>query len=393
MTETEAKEKYCRIYAEVNLDRIVHNAKLLREKMPCGEKFIAVVKADAYGHGAVQTAEALSGIADAYAAATAEEALQLRKSGVKKPIYTLGFIPCGRIADAVRNEIRMTVYERVFAEEVSRVASSMGQTAELHIKIDTGMRRIGFEPDGAAADEIEKISRLPNLHLEGIFTHLARADEHDKSSSDRQVQLFRNMIETLAARGVSFPVIHCENSAAIMDCSYRGFTAARAGVALYGMFPSESLNDMGLDLRPALQLKSRIIYIKEIPADTPVGYGGTFVTHRPTLLATIPAGYADGIPRALSNRGSVMIKGQKAPVAGNICMDQMMVDVTDIEGAKKGDEVTIIGESGGEKISAADIAKTAGTINYEITCGISKRVPRIFIKDGKYAGCSDFFAD
>ena len=393
MTETEAKEKYCRVYAEVDLDRIVHNAKLLREKMPRGEKFIAVVKADAYGHGAAQVAEALSGIADAYAAATAEEALRLRKSGVKKPIYTLGFIPCGRIADAVRNEIRMTVYERSFAEEVSRIASSMGQTAELHIKIDTGMRRIGFEPDGTAADEIEKISRLPNIHMEGIFTHLATADEHDKNASDRQVGLFRSMIETLGARGIKFPVIHCENSAAIMDCSYRGFTAARAGVAIYGMFPSDSLNDMGLDLRAALQLKSRIIYIKKIPAGTPVGYGGTFVTRRPTVLATIPAGYADGVPRALSNKGSVIIRGQKAPIAGNICMDQMMADVTDIAGVKKEDEVTIIGESGGEKISAADTAKLAGTINYEITCGISKRVPRIFFKNGKFSGCSDYFAD
>ncbi|MBR4400336.1 MAG: alanine racemase [Synergistes sp.] len=393
MTETEAKEKYCRVYAEVDLDRIVHNAKLLREKMPRGEKFIAVVKADAYGHGAAQVAEALSGIADAYAAATAEEALQLRKSGVKKPIYTLGFIPCGRIADAVRNEIRMTVYERSFAEEVSRIASAMGQTAELHIKIDTGMRRIGFEPDGTAADEIEKISRLPSIHMEGIFTHLATADEHDKSASDRQVGLFRSMIETLGARGIKFPVIHCENSAAIMDCSYRGFTAARAGVAIYGMFPSDSLNDMGLDLRAALQLKSRIIYIKKIPAGTPVGYGGTFVTRRPTVLATIPAGYADGVPRALSNKGSVIIRGQKAPIAGNICMDQMMADVTDIAGVKKEDEVTIIGESGGEKISAADTAKLAGTINYEITCGISKRVPRIFFKNGKFSGCSDYFAD
>ncbi|MCR5335402.1 MAG: alanine racemase [Synergistes sp.] len=393
MTETEAKEKYCRIYAEIDLDRIVHNAGLLREKMPGGQKFIAVVKADAYGHGAARVSEALGGIADAYAAATVEEAMQLRKSGVKKPIYTLGFIPCSRIADAVKNKIRMTVYERVFAEEVSQTASAMGQTAELHIKIDTGMRRIGFEADSAAADEIEKISSLPNIHLEGIFTHLATADEHDKSASDRQIGLFRNMIEMLEARGVRFPVIHCENSAAIMDCSYRGFTAARAGIAIYGMFPSENLNDMGLDLRPALQLKSRVIYIKKIPAGTPVGYGGTFVTRRPTLLATIPAGYADGVPRALSNKGSVIIRGQKAPIAGNICMDQMMADVTDIEGAQKGDEVTIIGESGGKAISAADTAKLTGTINYEITCGISKRVPRIFYRNGKFVGGSDYFSD
>lgn len=393
MTENEIREKYCRVYAEINLDNIVHNARLLRKKMPAGEKFIAVVKADAYGHGATQTAEALADTADAYAAATAEEALQLRKSGVEKPVYTLGYIPYGRIADCVKNGIRMTVFERIFAEEVSRVAYSMGRTAEIHIKIDTGMRRIGFEPDGAAVSEIEKISRLKNLHLEGIFTHLARADEHDKSSSDRQVRIFRNMIETLAARGINFPVIHCENSAAIMDCGYCGFTAARAGVAIYGMFPSDCLNDMELELRPALQLKSRVIYVKEIPAGTPVGYGGTFVTHRPTLLATIPAGYADGIPRALSNRGSVIIRGQKAQIAGNICMDQMMADVTDISGAKAGDEVTIIGESGGETISADDTAKLAGTINYEITCGISKRVPRIFIKDGKFAGSSDCFND
>ena len=393
MKEIEAKEKCCRVYAEINLDEIVHNAELLRRRMPAGEKFIAVVKADAYGHGAPQVSAALTAVADAYAVATVEEALQLRKKGTEKPIYTLGFMPSCRIADAVKNKIRMTVYERKFAEKASRVASEVGLTAEMHIKIDTGMRRIGFEPNDASVDEIEKISRLPNLRLEGIFTHLARADERDKAPSDRQVALFREMIEKLAARGIKFPLMHCENSAAIMDCGYHGFGAARAGVALYGMFPSNQLNDMELDLRPALQLKSRVVYVKKIAPSTPVGYGGTFVTTRPTTLATIPVGYADGYPRALSNKGSVVIRGKKAPIAGNICMDQLMADVTDIEGVENGDEATLIGESCGEKITADEIARLAGTINYEITCGISKRVPRIFFKEGKFCGCEDYFED
>jgi alanine racemase len=368
-----------RVKANVNLDAIYRNLTRIKALLPETTKLCAVIKTDGYGHGAVPIAKKTKGVADWFAVATTEEALELRKAGVKEPILILGFTASDCFESLIVNDIRPTIYEVEDAKALSQVAKKLGKVAKLHIKLDTGMGRLGFWADSEqSVEQILEISKLENLEIEGMFTHFAKADELDKTSVNHQLKLFENMAETLKAKGLQIPILHCANSAGIIDSHGRNFNMARAGIIVYGLYPSDEVCKERLELEPALELKSHIVYLKEVEAGRGISYGSTFITDKKMKIATIPVGYGDGYPRLLSNKGSVLIRGQRVPILGRVCMDQFMVDVTNVEGVCRGDEVTLIGKDGNEEILADEIAKLTGTINYEVVCDLGKRIPRFY---------------
>ena len=386
-------EQYYRVYATVNLDNIYANMKNLKDNVDSETKMVAVVKADGYGHGAVPVAITVDEIVEAYAVATIDEAINLRKHGITKPIYLLGFIPDGRIPDAITNEVRFAVFKKEQAEKISKEAVSLGKKAYIHIKLDTGMGRIGFLPTDESVEDVLYISTLENVETEGIFTHFAKADEADKTAANRQLDIYKAFISKLSEKGLNIKIKHCSNSAGIIDMRNANMSETRAGISLYGMYPSDEVNKKAVKLYPALELKSHIIYIKEVEKGTPIGYGGTYVTAKKTLVATIPVGYGDGYPRSLSNKGYVLINGQRAPIIGRVCMDQFMVDVTDVEEAKEGGIVTLVGKGGDDVRTVEEISELAGTFNYEFVCDLGKRIPRVYYRDGKIIGTKDYFDD
>lgn len=386
-------DEYYRVYAKVNLDCIYANMANMKANVNENTQMVAVVKADGYGHGAVPVAVTVDELVEAYAVATIEEALNLRRHGIKKPIYLLGFIQDGRIDEAIKNNIRFAVFEVSQAEKISKRAEALGKKGIIHIKLDTGMGRIGFLPCETSVDEVIKISKMSAIEIEGIFTHFARADEADKTAADRQLNIYAEFIEKLKNKGLDIKIKHCSNSAGIIDMPEANMSEVRAGIALYGMYPSDEINKRAVALYPALELKSHVIYIKEVDEGTCIGYGGTFVAKRKTKVATIPVGYGDGYPRSLSNKGSVIVKGVKAPVIGRVCMDQFMVDVTDIEGVSEGDKVTLVGKDGDSVITVEEISALAGTFNYEFVCDIGKRIPRVYYRNGEITGNKDYFND
>lgn len=357
--------EYRRVYAEVDLDAIRHNLRTVRERANC--RVLAVIKANAYGHGAVETAKATASLADFFAVATIEEAVELRKNGIENPILILGYLSPEYFDTLVKYDITQTVFDYESAVLLARAGG------RVHIAVDTGMSRIGFPVCEESVETIKKIASLEGLKLEGIFTHFASADEKNKEFTKKQFGEFMYFCDRLAEEGVQIPLKHVSNSAAIVDMPGYTLDMVRSGIITYGLRPSAEVGDM--DLKPALKLKSHVVNVKRLPAGTPISYGRTFVTKRESVIATVPAGYADGYPRALSNCGRVTIKGKFAPIAGRVCMDQFMVDVTDIEGVKVGDEVGLIDEF----VTADEIAEKTGTINYEILCRISDRVPRIYL--------------
>ena len=384
-------KEYSRIYAKVDLDVIRDNLIALMKNTEEGTKVCAVLKTDGYGHGAVPIARAIQDIVWGYAVATLDEALNLRLNQVREPILVLGYIPWNRFSEAVKEEIRITVFEKEQAKRLSEAAQKLGKKAYVHIKVDTGMGRIGLFPDEKSKKVIKDISDLPFLQLEGIFTHMATADMKDKTAAQKQVRIFKDFINEMKKEGIRFPICHCSNSAGIIEMKDAHMDMVRAGISLYGFYPSEEVRKDLVSLYPALELKSCVSYVKEVPADTPISYGGTYVTSKPEKIATIPVGYGDGYPRALSNKGYVLIHGKKAPICGRVCMDQMMVNVTEIDGVKEGDEVTLIGQDGGNKITVEELADLAGTFNYEFVCGLGKRVPRLYEQGGKTVGYKDWF--
>lgn len=386
-------EKYYRVYAGINLDCIYANMESLKNNVKNDTQMVAVVKADGYGHGAIPVACTVDELVEAYAVATIEEALQLRHHGIVKPIYLLGFISDNRIDDAIKEDIRFAVFKTGQAEKISKRAKELGRTAFIHIKLDTGMGRIGFLPDEAALNEVLKIGRLPNVNVEGIFTHFAKADESDKSSAHRQLSIYTDFIKKLKENGMDIKIKHCSNSAGIIDMPEANMSEVRAGIALYGMYPSDEINKKAVTMYPAMEIKSHIIYLKTVEKGTSIGYGGTFTTSRTTKVATIPVGYGDGYPRSLSNKGSVLIRGRRAAIIGRVCMDQIMVDVTDICDVEDGDEVTLIGRDGDDAISVEEAAGLAGTFNYEFVCNIGKRIPRVYYRNGKVVCTKDYFDD
>ncbi len=384
---------YERVQAQIDLDAVRENLARLRANVPEGTKVCSVVKADAYGHGAVQTAQAVEDIADSFAVATPEEGLALRRHGITKPVMILGFSQHSAFPALIEYGIWPVFYQEKDAQAFSDAAQRAGQTAGCQIKLDCGMGRIGFLPGPESVETIARISRLPGLCIEGVFTHFSRADEADKELVRRQLETFLSMRAALREAGVDPALWHCDNSAGIIDLPQAGLSMVRAGIAQYGLYPSDEVDKSRVALTPALSLTSRIVFLKELPAGSGVSYNATFVTERATRVATVPVGYGDGWPRALSNRGTVLVRGRRAPVIGRVCMDQFMIDVTDIPDARDGDVVTLIGRDGAEEITADDAAAAAGTISYEIVTQLGRRVPRVFVRAGKAVATSDGFSD
>nr|WP_294679887.1 alanine racemase [uncultured Blautia sp.] len=386
-------KKYDRIKAMVSLDAIAHNFQEMHKKIKPGTKIIAVIKADGYGHGATAIAKLIHeyDYIWGFATATAEEALELRHAGVTKPILILGIVFPEYYEELAAEDIRITISDLNTAINYAAAGSRIGKDVHIHLALDTGMTRIGYADVPDNVEKIEEVANIPNLIIEGMFTHFARADEVDRTPALRQLDRYLRFADLLEKRGIHIPVRHCSNSAGIMRVPEANLNVVRAGITIYGIYPSEEVEREALDLIPAMELKSHVSYVKNVERGTAVSYGGTFVTERFTRMATIPAGYADGYPRQLSNKGWVLIHGQKAPILGRVCMDQFMVDVTDIPGVKAGDEVTLMGRDGDEFISVETLGDISGRFSYEFVCEISKRVPRVYIRDGKECGEEESF--
>ena len=378
-------KKFSRVKAIVSLDAVAHNFREMRKNIAEDTKVIAVVKADAYGHGAVQIARLVEeyDYIWGFATATEEEAIELRMAGIEKPILVLGIVFEEYYPELIRYDIRPAVCEADSAEKLSKEALRQGKTVHIHLALDTGMTRIGFADVPKSVETIKQIQMLPNLEIEGIFTHFARADEYDRSPALVQLERYLDFLKLLEEAGIKIPLLHCSNSAGIIRIPEANLSMVRAGITIYGIYPSGEVERDKIKLETAMEIKSHISYLKDVSPGTAISYGGTFVATKPMKVATIPVGYADGYPRQLSGKGWVLIHGQKAPILGRVCMDQFMVDVTDIPNTSSGDEVTLIGRDGNEVITAEELGELSGRFSYEFICCISKRVPRVYIKDGK----------
>ncbi len=366
-------------YVQIDLDAIRDNLRSVRAKT--GTDVMAVVKADAYGHGAVQVARHLEADCAFFGVSSVAEAMELRQAGLKKPILILGHTPVEGFSRAVDLQIRIAIFKWSDAQELSRIAQVRGKTAHIHLAVDTGMSRIGFEATAESADICARIARLPGLHIEGLFSHFATADCADLSRARAQAERFDSFYHMLTDRGLVIPIRHLNNSAGLMNFTTQ-YDLVRSGIVTYGLYPSDEVSPELLPLKPALSWYSRISHIKLLPPGRQISYGGTFVTERPTRVATVTVGYADGYWRSLSGRFYVLIRGKRAPILGRVCMDQMMVDVTEIPDVSLDDRVTLVGTDGNETITVEQIAAQAGSFNYEFICSIGRRVPRIYYRDG-----------
>lgn len=371
-----------RVYAAVDLDAVRYNMEQMHKHLSPGTKMMGVIKTDGYGHGAVpigRELEALSYVSG-YAVATAEEAFTLREAGLKKPILILGYTFPYSYEELIRRGIRPAVFRMDSVEALADCARRIGQEAHVHIKVDTGMSRVGIMPDEDGLFFVEQLIHTEGIAVEGIFTHFARADETDKGPAREQLSRFLDFVEQIEKRlGYAIPVKHCSNSAGILELPEANLNMVRAGITIYGLWPSEEVSREVISLRPVLSLKSHVVYIKEVGAGVPVSYGGTYVTERKTLIATIPVGYGDGYPRSLSGKGYVLIRGKRAPILGRVCMDQFMVDVSQIPGVSQGDEVTLIGKDKEAEITMEQLGALSGRFNYELACNLGGRIPRIYL--------------
>ena len=376
---------YQRVYAKIDLDAIAHNIALVKKKIADGTKLMLVIKADAYGHGSTVIAKEFENEADYFGVAEMNEALELRAAGIQKPILILGYTSPFLHEKALKNDITLTVFQYQNIEKLSSTAARLGKEAKIHFAVDTGMSRIGFGVTEEDADLAARASRLPFIRLEGIFSHFAMADAIDKTSAEKQRSLFEQFISMLRGRGVEAPIRHLDNSAGILSFE-NGYEMVREGIILYGLYPSEEVcSQVGdfYDFRPAMEIITHISHIKMLDAHHGIGYGHTYVTDKPLRVATVPVGYADGYPRALSNRGAVLIHGKRCPILGRICMDQMMVDITAVPEARAEDPVVLVGRDGDDVISVHEVADAAYSFHYEFVCGIARRIPRIYVRDGK----------
>ena len=382
---------YRRIEADIDLDAIRYNIETVKSLNPPTRKTLLVIKADAYGHGAVVLAKEMDDLADYFAVATVDEALELRGADIVKPILILGYTDESEYEDIINNDITIAIYDYQEAERLSEMAEKIGKKAKVHIKADSGMSRIGFQCDESGIEEAYRLSQLKGLDVEGVFTHYAKADYADKSDALTQYSAFSKFVKALEDKGVNFKIRHIDNSAGAMEIHSDGFDMMRLGIVIYGLYPSEEI-DKSVVIKPAMSLKSRVVHVKDLPAGRGVGYGWSYVTEKTTKVATVSVGYADGYPRALSNKGRVLIHGQYAPIIGRVCMDQIMVDVTDIKNAdgqssdgtvKVGDEVVLFGKQGENSISVEEVAEPANSFNYEEVCNISRRVPRVYFRNNE----------
>ena len=390
----EKLESYQRVWAEVDLDAIWENMVHMKENIAENTKILAVIKTDGYGHGGVPIAKMLEQLdfMFGYAAATYEEAHVLREAGVKKPILILGYTFPYCYEELIREEIRPAVYRRDTVEELAAAAAKVGKKAKVHIKVDTGMGRIGITPDEEGLEFVRFLIEHPELEVEGIFTHFAKSDEADKTSANHQLELFQNFINKIQTElGITIPVKHCSNSAAILEMPQANMDMVRAGITTYGLYPSEEVSKDIVPLRAAMSLYSHIVYCKTIHSGQSVSYGGLFTAQKDTRVATIPVGYGDGYPRSLSGRGYVLIHGKRAPILGRVCMDQFMVDISEIPEAMDGDKVTLLGMDGTERITAEELGELSGRFNYEFVCDLGKRIPRVYLQHGEITEVRDYF--
>ncbi|MBP2033500.1 alanine racemase [Clostridium algifaecis] len=370
-------------WVEINLDNLIYNARQIKNKV--GDRdIIGVVKADAYGHGAVEVASTLlkNGFTK-LAVAILDEAIELRKNGIECPIMILGITPNFLFEDLIKYNLEPTISSYDDANSLSKMAVKYGRKIKIHIALDTGMGRIGFLPDDEGIDAVYKISQLQNIEIESLFSHFSTADESDKTYTKLQFEEYKKFYGKLMDKNVKINMKNIANSAAIMELPFTYFDEVRPGIIIYGYYPSNEVDKNKLNIKPVMTLKANIVHLKTIDKDKYVGYGRKFKSVRKTVIATLPIGYADGYSRRLSQKSKIIINDKLAPVVGNICMDQCMVDVTDVGDVSVGDEVILIGEKGNLKFNADNIASILETINYEVLCMMSKRLPRVYIKDGK----------
>ena len=374
-------DKYLRAFAEINLDAIKHNFIEMKKCVNDNVKLCAVVKADAYGHGAVEVAHALNDNADYFAVATPDEAIELRNASISTPVIILTYTHNDDFRELIENDVSVTIFTKGAADNLQKIASEVGKKALVHIVIDTGMTRLGFMPDEDSVETLKYISSLPDIEIQGIFSHYACADMKDKSVSDVQTERFAGFIDMCKNAGVNFPLHHICNSAGTSEFSEH-FDMVRMGISIYGLYPSDEIDTSKINLIPAMTFKSHVVNVREVSENVGISYGHTYVTTEKRSIATVAGGYADGYPRALSNCGRVIINGQYAPIVGRVCMDQFMVDVTGID-VKIDDEVILFGSDGKLTVSAEEIGEKSMSFNYEVICGIARRIPRVYTKDGK----------
>lgn len=383
--------EYYRVHADVNLDAIYKNIQETRKLLKADTKLMVIIKADGYGHGAIPIAKVLDPIVDAFGIAIIEEGIELRENGITKPLLILGVTPVPLYSKLVEYDIMPAVFSFESARLLAKEAKKQNKTAKIHIAVDTGMSRIGFPVTKESIEIIQKIAKLDGIAIDGCFSHFATADETDKTFTLQQINRFQSFVDELEERGVSIPVRHLSNSAGIMEVPDAHYDMVRSGISTYGLYPSEEVNKNRLPLCPAMEIKSYVTYVKSLDSGIGISYGQTFVTDRETRVATVPVGYADGYPRALSNQGYVLIRGKKAAILGRICMDQFMVDVTDIPGVIEGDIVTLVGRDKDECITVEELAAMSHSFNYEFVCDIGKRVPRVYYYRGEKIGTYDFY--
>lgn len=383
--------KYNRVYATIDLDAVAYNMENMKKNIAENTQMIAVVKANAYGHGSVVLSRFLEPLSYVwgFAVAAVEEAVILRRNGIKKPIIILGYTFPEDYPVIVEQGLRPAVFKLDMAQQLSDAAKAAGKTVHMHLAVDTGMTRIGFKDNEASVEDICKIAKLPGVEIEGLFTHFARADEVSKDPAYVQLERYNKFLHMIQEAGVDPKFKHCSNSAGIMRLKEANMDIVRAGITLYGLYPSDEVEKDLVSLKPVMGLKSHITYIKKVEAGVSISYGGTYTTTADTMVATIPVGYADGYCRGLSSKGYVLIHGKKAPILGRVCMDQMMVDVTQIPEARELDEVTLLGQDGEECITMEELGNTSGRFNYEFACLITDRVPRVYLKEGKVVHTTD----
>ncbi len=380
--KTQGSSGYYRVQANVDLSAIRHNLLEIRKTINSNTKIMAIIKADAYGHGAIPLAKAIgdSELIDTYGVAIIEEAVELREAGITKPMLILGYTPKEQYHLVVAHDVAQTVFQYEMAKALSEEAKRQGKIGKIHIKLDTGMSRLGFPDTKESVEAIKKIAALDNIEIEGLFSHFACADEADKTSTLLQLQRYMEFNNLLEQEHIFIPVKHIANSAGILEFPEANFNMVRCGIATYGIYPSEEVNHENIHLIPAMELKTHVVYIKEVEAGVGISYGATYVTDKKRRIATIPVGYADGYSRNLSNTGKVLIHGQYAPILGRICMDYFMVDISDIEDVKEGDTVTLLGKDGEAYILAEELACWSHSFPYELVCTVGKRIPRVYSK-------------
>ncbi len=375
-------DDYSRCCAYIDIDAFIDNINEIKRVIRPRTKVVAVIKTDGYGHGATALSKELEklDLIWGYAVATVSEADILRESGAKKPILILGATFPSDYEDIIKRDIRPAVFSFDTAKALSDTALRLNRTVNIHIKIDSGMSRIGFDISEESVNEILKISDLPGIIIEGIFTHFSKADETDLTYAKKQLDSFKKMISMTKERGLNIPLKHCSNSAGIISLPEANMDMVRAGIIIYGLWPSDEVARDVIDLKPVMTLKSRIVHVKSMPAGIPVSYGGTYVTKAGDVIATVSFGYGDGYPRGLSNKGYVLVRGRKAPIVGRVCMDQFMINVRDIPGVSVNDPVTLVGKDGDHSITVEELGDISGRFNYEFTCDITARVPRVYVR-------------